>query len=47
MNKQPIYVSEKDFYKAILPHLSHKLNHNRLKVSYFNIILYVLRYGYS
>lgn len=50
MNKLPVYVSEKDFYEHILPHLSHKLNHNRLKVSYhylFNTILYVLKSGCS
>ena len=50
MNKLPVYVSESDFTTYILPHLSHKLNHNRLKVSYhylFNTILYVLKSGCS
>jgi hypothetical protein len=50
MNKLPIYVCESDFETYVLPHLSHKLNHNRLKVSYhylFNTILYVLKSGCS
>jgi transposase len=50
MNKLPVYVSEKDFATHILPHLSHKLNHNRLKVTYhylFNTILYILKSGCS
>ncbi|MEZ4903747.1 MAG: transposase [Spirosomataceae bacterium] len=50
MNKLPVYISENDFGEYILPHLSHKLNHNRLKVSYhfiFNTILYVLKSGCS
>jgi hypothetical protein len=50
MNKLSFYVSETDFTEYILPHLSHKLNHNRLKVSYhylFNTILYVLKSGCS
>lgn len=50
MPKLPIYVSEQDFETHILPHLSHKLNHNRFKVSYhyvFNTILYVLKSGCS
>lgn len=50
MNKLPVYVSEKDFTEHILPHLSHKTNHNRLKVSYhyiFNAVLYVLKSGCS
>ena len=50
MNKLPVYVSEKDFSEYILPHLSHKIGHNRLKVSYhylFNTILYVLKSGCS
>ncbi len=50
MNKLPVYVSYSDFMEYILPHLSHKLNHNRLKVSYhylFNTILYVLKSGCS
>ena len=34
MNKLAVYVSYSDFMEYILPHLSHKLNHNRLKVSY-------------
>lgn len=50
MNKLSVYISEEDFSEYILPHLSHKLNHNRLKVSYhyiFNTILYVLKSGCS
>ena len=50
MNKLPVYISDNDFTNYILPHLSHKLNHNRLKVSYhylFNTILYVLKSGCS
>jgi hypothetical protein len=50
MNKLPIYISEADFEEYVLPHLSHKLNHNRLKVSYhylFNTVLYVLKSGCS
>ncbi len=50
MNKLPIYISEPDFEEYVLPHLSHKLNHNRLKVSYhylFNTVLYVLKSGCS
>ena len=50
MNKLPIYISESNFKTYVLPHLSHKLNHNRLKVSYhypFNTILYVLKSGCS
>lgn len=48
MNKLPVYLSEQDFEAYILPHLSHKLGHNRLKVSYhyiFNNILYALKSG--
>jgi len=50
MNKLPVYVSDDDFDKYILPHLSHKVGHNRQKVSYvyiFNTILYVLKSGCS
>jgi transposase len=50
MNKLPVYVSELDFTEYILPSMSHKLNHNRLKVTYhyiFNTILYVLKSGCS
>ena len=50
MNKLPVYVEEADFDRYILPHLSHKLGHNRQKVSYhyvFNTILYVLKSGCS
>ena len=50
MAKLPIYVCEDDFTSYILPHLSHKLNHNRLKVTYhylFNTVLYVLKSGCS
>ena len=50
MNKLPVYISETDFDKFILPHLSHKTGHNRQKVSYhyiFNTILYVLKSGCS
>ena len=34
MNKLPVNVSESDFETYILPHLTHKIGHNRLKVSY-------------
>jgi transposase len=50
MSKLPVYVSESDFNTYVLPHLSHKLTHNRLKVSYhylFNTVLYVLKSGCS
>ena len=50
MNKLPVYVSESDFDTFILPQLSHKIGHNRQKVSYqfiFNMILYVLKSGCS
>ncbi len=50
MNKLPVYLSESDFNTYVLAHLSHKLGHNRLKVSYhyiFNTILYVLKSGCS
>jgi transposase len=50
MAKLPVYVSEEAFNAHILPHLSHKLNHNKFKVSYhyvFNNILYVLKSGCS
>jgi transposase len=50
MNKLPVYVSESDFETYILPNLTHKPGHNRLKVSYhyiFNLILYVLKSGDS
>ena len=50
MNKLPVYVSESDFETYILPNLTHKISHNRLKVSYhyiFNLILYVLKSGCS
>lgn len=50
MPKLPVYISENDFEVYILPHLSHKIGHNRLKVSYhylFNTILYVLKSGCS
>jgi len=33
MNKLPVYISDTDFSDYILPHLSDKLNHNRLKFS--------------
>jgi predicted type IV restriction endonuclease len=49
-NKLPVYVSESDFSTYVLPHLSHKIGHNRQKVSYhyiFNTILYVLKSGCS
>ena len=48
MNKLPVYISEPDFEEYILPHLSHKLNYNRLEVSYrylFNTVLCVLKSG--
>jgi transposase len=50
MNKLPVLVSESDFLVHILPHLTHKIGHNRQKVSYhyvFNMILYVLKSGCS
>ena len=50
MCKLPVSVSEGDFETYILPHLSHKLRHNRLKVSYhyvFNALVYVLKSGCS
>jgi len=50
MSKLPVYVSESDFERYILPHLTQKVNHNRQKVSYhylFNTILYVLKSGCS
>jgi hypothetical protein len=50
MNKLAVYISEKDFTAYILPHLSHKIGHNCLKVSYhylFNTILYVPKSGSS
>lgn len=50
MNKLPVYVSESDFERHILPKLTHKIGHNRQKVSYhyiFNTILYVLKSGCS
>jgi predicted type IV restriction endonuclease len=50
MNKLPVNVSESDFETYILPHLTHKIGHNRLKVSYhyiFNTILHVLKSGCS
>jgi hypothetical protein len=50
MNKLPVYVEEADFDSYILMHLSHKIGHNRQKVSYcyiFNTILYVLKSGCS
>jgi hypothetical protein len=50
MNKLPVYICATDFEQSILPHLSHQLNHNRLKVSYhylFTTILYVLQSGCS
>jgi transposase len=50
MNKLPVYISESDFDTYILPNISHKIGHNRLKVSYhyiFNSILYVLKSGCS
>jgi transposase len=48
MPKLPVSVSETDFNEYILPHLTHKANHNRQKVSYhyiFNAIIYVLKTG--
>ena len=50
MNKLPVYVSETDFATYVLPQLTHKIGHNRQKVSYhyiFNCILYVLKSGCS
>lgn len=50
MSKLRFYLSEEDFTKYILENLTHKTNHNRLKVSYyyiFNEILYVLKSGCS
>ena len=50
MNKLPVYVSESDFDMYILSNLTHKIGHNRQKVSYhyiFNTILYVLKSGCS
>jgi hypothetical protein len=50
MSKLRFYLSEEDFTKYILGNLTHKTNHNRLKVSYyyiFNEILYVLKSGCS
>ncbi len=50
MKKLPVQISEADFEKYILPNLSHKLGHNRQKVSYhyiFNCILFVLKSGCS
>ena len=31
MNKLPVYISESNFETYVLPHLSHKLNQNRIK----------------
>ena len=48
--KIPVEISEVDFETYVLPHLSHKLGHNRQKISYhkvFNYILYVLKSGCS
>ena len=48
--KIPVEISELDFEQYILPHLSHKLGHNRQKISYhkvFNYILFVLKSGCS
>ena len=50
MHKLPVHISEADFTFYILPYLTHKSGHNRLKVSYhyiFNTILYVLKSGCS
>ena len=50
MNKLPVIVCASDFETYILPHLSHKIGHNRQKVSYhyiFNTIMYVLKSGCS
>jgi hypothetical protein len=50
MSKLCFYLSEEDFTKYFLENLTHKTNHNRLKVSYyyiFNEILYVLKSGCS
>lgn len=50
MAKLRFYLSEEDFTSYILEHLTHKINHNRLKVSYhyiFNEILHVLKSGCS
>jgi transposase len=50
MSKLPVDLSEFEFEEYILPHLTHKVNHNRQKVSYhyvFNTILYVLKSGCS
>lgn len=50
MNKLPVYVSEEDFNQYILPHLTHKIGHNRQRVSYhyiFNTILHILKSGCS
>jgi predicted type IV restriction endonuclease len=50
MAKLPVYVSESDFETYILPNLTHKIGHNRQKVSYhyiFNTILHVLKSGCS
>ena len=50
MKKLPVHILESDFAKYVLPHLSHKLGHNRQKVSchyIFNTILFVLKSGCS
>jgi transposase len=50
MNKLPVSISKEDFELYILPNLSHKMGHNRQKVSYhyiFNTIVYVLKSGCS
>ena len=50
MSKLRFSVSEEDFTRYILSNLTHKTNHNRLKVTYhyiFNEILYVLKSGCS
>jgi hypothetical protein len=50
MDKLHFYLSESDFNICVLPHLTHNLHHNCLKVSHhyiFNMILHVLKSGYS
>jgi hypothetical protein len=37
MNKLPVEITEHDFETYILPTLSHKIGHNRQKVSYHYI----------
>ncbi|MBL7979369.1 MAG: transposase [Bacteroidetes Order II. Incertae sedis bacterium] len=50
MAQLPTYLSDENFKRYVLPHLTHKIGHNRQKVSYayvFNAILFVLKSGCS